>query len=69
MVDTIDCENCMYYEFDEEAEGYICTVYIKTFLHATPQFVKIKIKKDYGDSNVPKRSSSTHFVLLYSESD
>ena len=28
MVDTIDCENCMYYEFDEEAEGYICTVYM-----------------------------------------
>ena len=28
MVDAIDCENCMYYEFDEEAEGYICTVYM-----------------------------------------
>lgn len=28
MFDIKDCENCLYYEFDDAFESYICTVYM-----------------------------------------
>lgn len=28
MFESIDCENCMHYEYDEDYESYVCSVYM-----------------------------------------
>ncbi len=43
MFDTRDCENCMHYEYDEEYEAYLCSVYMDE--DEVARYVQFKSKK------------------------